>query len=393
MPVNFPQIQNQIRQMGAAAPREKELRDERLKQARQLLEEHSENLAALQARIEQAMALNQHLRCAAPAGESLRAVHLPPPTPAPYTLLAADGSQINPNRHDPVEYCVINLGAIRMQPGQPVVPAEITRSSLYHGEALRTPEGPLTEEIVAMRRDALERTLLAELAREESGLVLALTDGPLEPFRPPTPSNIYNQLLGSFIEALHDLQTMGVISAGYVDKPASDLVVRMLELLLLPEEDLRQAGQQHPLQGVLDAGMFSKYLPAGARTAVFAIQSRLTLQNFHDELALHFFYLNIGSPARPWLARVEIPAWVAGDAEKMDTLHATLLQQCQVLGGRAYPYALHRAHEVAVITLVEKEQLTSLIQAELARNGLEIGETSHKEDNKRNSGRNTRTPR
>lgn len=394
MPVNFPEIQQQIRQMGAAAPTARALHDERLKIARQLLTDFSENLEALQQRIEQAAALVQNLRCAAPKDEPLRSVHPLPAAPPPCTLLAADGSQINPNRHDPVEYCVINLGAFRIQPGQAVTPHEITRTSLYYGEALHTAEGPLTEEIVAMRRDSLERSLLAELAEKEGGPVLALTDGPMEPFRPPTPSPIYNEQLANFIAALGRLHTMGAVSAGFVDKPASDLVVRMLELMLLPESDLRQAGTSRPLQGVSDAGMFSTFLPAGARTAVFAIQSRQTLQNFNGDLALHFFYLNVSAEGqKPWLARVEIPAWVAEDAEKLDLLHAALIQQCRVLGGRAYPYALHRAHEVAVISFDEKNQLTSMIQAELARNGEELQEESHKQGNKTHSGPNTRKPR
>lgn len=394
MPVNFPEIQQQIRQMGAAAPTARALRDERLKIARQLLTDFSENLEALQQRIEQAAALVQNLRCAAPAGEPLLAVRpLPVQTPL-CTLLAADGSQINPNRHDPVEYCVINLGAFRMQPGQRVVPTEITRTSLFYGKDLHTAEGPLTEEIVAMRRDSLERSLLAELAEKESGPVLALTDGPMEPSRPPAPSPIYNEQLANFIAALGRLHKMGAVSAGFVDKPASDLVVRMLELMLLPESDLRQAGTSRPLQGVSDAGMFSTFLPAGARTAVFAIQSHQTLKIFNGDLALNFFYLNVSAEGqKPWLARVEIPAWVAADPAKLDALHAVLIQQCQVLGGRSYPYALHRAHEVAVISFDEKNQLTSLIQAELARNGVEMGEASHKQENKDHFGPKTRTPR
>ena len=64
--------------------------------------------------------------------------------------------------------------------------------------------------------------------------------------------------------------------------------------------------------------------------------------------------------------------------------------QCRTLGGRAYPYALHRAHEVAVIQLDEKNQLISLIQAELNRNGMEIGDASHKQGVKDISGKRTR---
>lgn len=395
MPVNFPQVQQQVRQMGAEALHTRQALDQRHQQALYLLEAADANPAALRQRIEQALALNQHLRCAAPTDEPLRSIHPLPDPPGPFTLLAADGSQINPDRHAPVEYCVINLGAFRMQPGQALAPREVTRSHLlYKEEDLYTAQGRITEEIVALRRDLLERRLLAELAAAESGPVVALTDGPMELFRQPSDSRLYNELIGEYIAALQELEQLGTISAGYVDKPASDLVVRMLELLTLPEDELRQAGQHRPLLGVTDASLFSASLPAGARSAVFCIQSRSTQNTFNGALALHFFYLNVSPPGRkPWLARVEVPLWVAGDAAKLDTLHAALIQQCRTLGGGAYPYALHRAHEVAVIHLDEKNQLTALIQAELARNGVEIGEGSHKSAAKDISGKRTRDGR
>ena len=341
MPVNFPQIQQQVRQMGAEALRTRQVLHQKLEQARYLLAAADANPDALKQRIEQAYALNQNLRCAAPTDEPLGSPHPLPELPGPFTLLAADGSQINPDRHAPVEFCVINLGAFRMQPGQAVAPREITRSELiYKEDDLYTADGRITEEIVALRRDLLERRLLAELAAAESGPVVALTDGPMELFREPKASALYNQLMGQFTAALHELNELGTISAGYVDKPAADLVVRMLELMLLPEDELRQAGKNRPLIGVTDAGLLGVDLPAGARTALFSIKSRSTENIFHGPLALHFFYLNVSPEGRkPWLARVEIPAWVAEDPDKLDTLHAALIQQCRTLGGRAYPYA------------------------------------------------------
>jgi hypothetical protein len=96
-------------------------------------------------------------------------------------------------------------------------------------------------------------------------------------------------------------------------------------------------------------------------------------------LALRFFYLNVGRTDAAWLARVEIPAWVAEDPQKLDSLHAVLVDQCKILGTRAYPYLLHRAHETAVVTLEEKDQLTQMIILELRRRGVWVGEASHKQ--------------
>jgi hypothetical protein len=97
---------------------------------------------------------------------------------------------------------------------------------------------------------------------------------------------------------------------------------------------------------------------------------------------LHFFYLNVGRDEHPYLVRVEIPIWVARDRQMLDNLHAVLVQQCRILGSRPYPYLLHRAHEAAVVTLEEKDQVTQMIALELRRRGVEVGEISHKQSAK-----------
>ena len=60
-------------------------------------------------------------------------------------------------------------------------------------------------------------------------------------------------------------------------------------------------------------------------------------------------------------------------------LHAILVKQCQILGDNTYPYLLHRAHEAAVVTMAEKEQVTQMITLELRRRKLEVGQVSQKQ--------------
>jgi hypothetical protein len=174
---------------------------------------------------------------------------------------------------------------------------------------------------------------------------------------------------------------MGAATAGYVDRQAANLVVRLLEVVCLPESQLSEVKHSHPLQGVLDLELFRPLLAPGERSAVFALQSRSALR-YRDDLALHFFYLNVGRDVHPWLARVEIPAWVARNPQMLDDLHAVLVQQCLILGSRPYPYLLHRAHEAAVVTFEEKDQVTQMIALELRARGVEVGEISNKQSAK-----------
>jgi len=215
-----------------------------------------------------------------------------------------------------------------------------------------------------------------------------LTDGPLELWGgkgAAAADRTFTNILESYQETLRRLAKEGVAVAGYVDKPRADLVVQMLEVAYMPHEQLKGLRNQRPLRGVTDADLFLSLLAPGERSAIFAIQSK-SAGEYRGELALHFFYLNVGVN-RPWLARVEIPAWVAWDESMLNLLQAVLLHQCRLMGGRAYPYILHRAHEVAVVSQDEKEQIDDMLLRELMTQGVAWGEESPKQAAKNLPGR------
>lgn len=384
MPVDYQEIQNQIRAMGGQAARRAAEQQERGQGALEVLRQHAGDLDYLRQRVAEA-AVATRLRCALPLEQPLD-FSAPPPVNAPRAvLLAADGSQVNPNRNDAVQFGVINVGLFRMRPGS--APDTLVRSKLIYDEELYSDHGMIGEEVVALRRDLRERqVLLGQVQDDPARPLITLTDGPLELFREPKGDpyiqELYQQALGEYLEVLGELARLGVVSAGYVDRPMADLVVRLLELTLLSD---REVGRVHPFQGVSDAGLFEQFLPAGHRSAVFGIQS-VTAERFSGPLALRFFYLNAGGEGNPSVARVEVPAWVGDDAAALDALHAALIEQCRA-GGGGYPYAIHRAHEIALITFAEKEQIEGLIAAELRRNGVRVPLKTAKQRMKNLAGR------
>jgi len=117
------------------------------------------------------------------------------------------------------------------------------------------------------------------------------------------------------------------------------------------------------------------------RSAIFALQSSSALR-YPEDLAIHFFYLNVGSESQPALARIEIPRWVARDQHRIGVLHQTLLDQCALLGARPYPYILHRAHETARISLQEREQIKLRLLLEMRNHGYEPEAVSGKDSAK-----------
>lgn len=400
MTLDFLQVQNQIIQFAESAP----LRDRALRKARQealvQLQRHAQDADSLYQKVQKIARFHDpNLRCAIPALQiapdcPLDASLPLPDLPAQATILAADGSQILPSRHEPVSYSLINVGAICMQLNSPQPPLSSVASKLIYDEELYTDSGVITEARLALLRDLNERKLLAELVEKTAPPAVTFTDGPMELWgaKESELESEFSKSLDEYLEVLERLQQAGAATAGYVDKPAANLVTRLLEIAMLPDDQQTEIRKWKPLQGVKDADLFRGLLGPGERSCAFGIQSR-SAGHYRGGLALHFFYINVGQPEHPWISRVEIPAWVGGDHQMLDSLHAVLIDQCRILGNLPYPYLLHRAHETAVVTLEEKEQVTQMILQELRRHGVQPGEGSFKQAIKNVGGRRSFSPR
>lgn len=396
MPINYQEIYTQIKQVGLGAKERRKRKEEAQNLAQQLLETFSSELDALRTKVEAAKAADANIRCAVPLDEAL-ASHYPVPDSVPATLVAADGSQSIADRHSPVQFCVINVGGIVMKPNSGETPAVEVESELFFGDAIEE-NGLTTEGGVALRRDLAERSVIEKMSKGLKGSIVSFTDGTLEIFRAKDidNANMYRTTVDKYISVLSRLQGRGIISAGYIDKPSSSLVVKLLELtqITIPEE-MEKLRNAPPLKYVTDRWLFGynnklfQLLPPGHRSAVFKIQSNAE-KTYKGVLELHFFYLNVGTEGHPWPVRVEIPRWVVDDKKQLDLLHAVLVEQCRVMGSKPYPYLLHRAHETAVVKNEEKYQIEQMLQQELRRNSEDVDEGSNKQSAKDLQGRTRR---
>jgi hypothetical protein len=385
MTVDFQQLQQQVRALGDDALLHEHEQRQRREQALSLLQDYAAQGERIRHKIERIVdQYDDTLRCAKPmqaSSETLDAAVPVPVLPSQATIIAADGSQINPDRHAAENFGLVNVGAIQLQLHQPAAPQTLIRTELIYGDRLHTKRGgTLDEARVALLRDVRERRILADLADAAPvHPVITFTDGPLELWGAEASGQKadFDKSLEDYQAALARLRDLGAVTAGYVDSPSANLVLRMLEVAMLADDKLSEIRDSFPLQGATDLHLFGEILNPGERSAVFALQS-ISFKRYRGDLSLYFFYLHTGRGARP-LARVEIPAWVAADSARVEALHAVLIQQCRVLGERAYPYLLHRAHEVAVVSLEEKEQTTQMIINELVRRGLPVGEKTQKQ--------------
>jgi hypothetical protein len=382
MPVNFQQIYTRIKEIAQGAHESKRVLEERRIRARELLAVYASELEYLQRQVEMAKEVDPNIRTAMPFRESLASCHPPPLSVTDATIIAADGSQVNPDRHAAVQFCIINVGVIALRLSSGEAPMVTVETELLYGDDLLPKGVPLSDGMVAMRRDISERIRLDEISQELTGPIVNLTDGTLELWGakgddPQAYANFVEQYLG----VLSRLHSRGVVTAGYVEKPSADLVVRLLEIATADDEQIRRLRDYHPLHGVSDRWLYGErdnpLLPPGHRSAVFGLQSG-SEKKYKGALSLHFFYLNVGTEGHPWPVRVEIPRWVAEDSKKLDLLHGVLIEQCKMMGSRPYPYLLHRAHETAVVRYEEKEQVGQLLALELRRIRAEVDDGSPK---------------
>ncbi len=380
MPLNYLGLQGQIQKYGESASTQHREFTQKLEACRLLFQQHAHEVKQLQQLVEEAAARNKGLRCALPVIEALD-THLPAPAlPPGRTVIAADGSQINPDPHAELLFALVNVGLFTLEPGSGQSPRTSAESTLLYDDSVQGVNGLVPEELIALLRDAREREILAEITRSLPAPVITLTDGPLELYHEPRQDNRFEPQFQRYLRALDELSINGVITAGYVDRPRANLVIRLLELLLpAPQEET----QPRPFAGIPDRALFETLLQPGERSAVFALQSS-SADEYEGKKALHFFYLNCGSERQTALARVEIPLWVAEDSAKLDTLHATLVEQSQQTGAAPYPYPLLRAHEVTVVTMDDREELTRMIERELTERGFPPARQSYKQINKGN---------
>jgi hypothetical protein len=388
MALNFQQVFEKIHEIGLGARTRRENLERLREQAAGLLEAWADKADELNDKLERARQSDPSLRCAIPLVEPLDTARDLEPAPDKMTLIAADGSQIAPDRHASVLYSLVNVGAIVMLTGSGEAPEIFTDSHLLYDDEIYTDTGMLTAEAIDLQRDIAERKKLLELAKQATGPVVAMTDGPVELWGAKNGGeDEYRKNLELHKSILSQLESLGVTVAGYVDKPGADLVVRLLEIARLSsEEQYKEIRKQHSLRGVTDRWLYGRILKAGQRSAVFGMQSS-SRAHYTGDLALHFFYLNVGDEKHPWLVRVEIPKWVVDDEAKLNLLHAALLDQCRMMGAKPYPYLLHRAHEIAVVKFDEKRQVEQMLELELHRSGGETDEGSYKQSAKDLPGR------
>mgnify|MGYP001813021346 CR=1 FL=1 len=340
------------------------------------LRKYAHALDEVNAKVQLTRDKNLHWRGAYPAAEEALDSRIPcPEMPPQANIIANDGSQVPIDRHAAALYYALNIGHIVYAYGDDVPPTVGTQPSLhFHDhELFDDNHRPISNAVVNARRTVLEMQSLATLAEGFAGQeppMAVLSDGPLMWVQPGDTPQERQRNLEPYLENLARLKVSGAALAGYVDRPGSTGVISLLHLANLESDEITKESVARPdLVGLLDARLFGELLRPGERSALFVRQSPTNKFYASKGQEIWHCYDNVSQDAQPMIVRMEMPGWVALDPTRRDLLHATVWQQCRVIGG--YPYVLARAHELALISTDERRSLEEMVIGALRRRGVD----------------------
>lgn len=372
MTLQLSKISHEMEALGIALEHETSRLEQALPDAQEALRRIG-LVADLESRIQRAIGL--HWAGAIPLHEPVSDTIDIPPHPSRANIIATDGSQIYPDRHGVALYYLINIGSILFPHGisqpptcnsQPQVFFET--SDLYDGT------NTVGSTTIDTRRSIAEVGELARLAAEvvDTAPTLALIDNGLILYGEPHSRNQHEHdaAVIDYLERLDYLQSSGAALAGIIDRPRSNQVLSLVHLSCLCPDEITSESLHYldKFERISDAMLFSNLAP-GERSALFMNASSENLHKYQPRgHKMCFFYVNAGQPGWTSLLRVEIPVWVAQDVDKLQLVHAGVLEQCRATGG--FPYVLMRAHELAVVSTYERRQVDNMVAQTMIKRGL-----------------------
>jgi hypothetical protein len=313
----------------------------------------------------------------------------------PYTVVAADGSQIMPSHHEIFNCYLLNIGTTTISYGVKLAPILNSLPRLYHRPEDLYPlvdrrRVHVDELYVTLERNLLELTTIYELAvsaLERKIPVIAFVDGSLIPWSlEKMPDNYQMAYMTACGEVLQSLQSMRIPLVGYISHSRSSDLINGLRVLKCPyplSQCREYCGhlneEAFPCSSIwpcTDRQLLSGNMKLGRRTCTFLSGATLAraLPSNHQ---ICFTYANVGAE----VARLEFPRWVADDPELLNL--AVAVSVAQARKGAGYPVSLSEAHNLAIIRGSDRVRFFEFLARHLVSLGMDRVRPSPKESRKR----------
>ncbi len=290
--------------------------------------------------------------------------------PQQATIIAVDGSQAVPSRHDVYQYYLLNAGWIVYHLGRDVAPDSDSEPYLYYpGDTQNSQDSDFQYVHVSIERDMLEIKTLARQTFEQRTAVapiLSIMDQRLQYW--PIGLNDGAQstrYMRRWLDEMETIKRAGGLLIGYIERPETGAVVTMAHTV--EAKDYGGDKNLNDRPNVSDAALFRRILQPGQRSCVYeVVNDAAQYEPFREaNQEICFFYFH--PPGNGDVTRIDIPKWAA-EPEVIEQIHGILYDQCAKLGG--YPYVLTRADEQAVVSHDDKAFLESMIMREMLKLGV-----------------------
>lgn len=301
--------------------------------------------------------------------QSVDRVYEVPVVQTGYSVLAVDGSQIYYDRHQGPACYVLNTGYVYIlyQQPQSVV--------LMGNEPSVFPVSGQEEKAsgaVDGAREIQEIKKMAELALQYSAdqNFVCVFDGTIVWQGDYDDESLQLHTYFSYLEQLYQ---KGILYCGYTSFPKSRELANVFRLWKVSCQEDELTSLPAYFLSLTDQDIAGLYLQKGQRSIVFEHCSPVSYL-YPGHVKPYFCYVHVGQE----IVRIEVPAWIVHDQEKLDKVCSVVYDQAQK--GAGYPVVLFEAHEQAVIKQSDKMMFYQILytMAQQKNQGYDVSQKSIK---------------
>lgn len=270
-----------------------------------------------------------------------------------YQIIGVDGSQIYPDRHQGTFCFLLNIGSVVVRYGAHSFVQFDSEPSLHMMDKLFDDFN--ANEFVDGFREEKEFAKGMQLALDfDHPCSLLVFDGSLIFWNLVSkPDQVKERFLKPYTASFETLYKHNKLYCSYVSLPRNKELINLVKIKLA-DFNIDDTSAYAVVQELTDIHLMQAWLPEFHRTIIFKNHAPIT-QDYPQHLAPYFFYINVASE----IARVEIPAFIAQDEQKVNLIASIMLNQS--LKGMGYPTVLAESHEQAVVKNPDKEFFYQLI--------------------------------
>ncbi|NBQ17063.1 DNA double-strand break repair nuclease NurA [bacterium] len=291
--------------------------------------------------------------------------------PNQYGVLAIDGSQIYPDKHQGTNAFLINTGTAALWYGIPSHGNSKENDTVKRTYFNTTPyffaeeqsgqetDTPNNTDVVNAKREELElrvgfdHFMMLKEWHPTLPLVLLLDGSLLFWHLESKEPRLKDYFFKKYCALLQKYYQEQIPLCSYLSLPKGKDIIHLLYAHLSNYghtiENIKQ------IKSLNDAHIIGSFLPEDNYSTIFECRSSLALE-YPKELQPHFIFINTVHE----LVRIEMPAYVVHNKDLFDVCCSVVLDQ--IHKGNGYPVALAEAHEQAVITGSDRDFFYQILE-------------------------------